>query len=272
MRAVILAAGKGTRLGELTRATPKPMIRIAGMPAVEHVMRGIQAAGIDDFILVTKHLSEQIEEYFGDGSRFGMRVRYVVQGDRYGTGAALLCARELASDAPLLMTFADVLMSACNYEGALDVYSRKSKVESRKPEAGGKRKAGGESGLSTLHSPLSTSGVITLNTVPDPCTGADVELDDEGRVARIIEKPPPGSKPFFSNSSGLFVFDPVIFSYLERLEPSNRGEYEIPDAVNRMVEDGLAVYPYHLRGFWRDIGTAADIAAAEAELAREDRQ
>ena len=266
MRAVILAAGKGTRLGELTRTTPKPMIRIAGMPAVEHVMRGIQAAGIDDFILVTKHLSEQIEEYFGDGSRFGMRVRYVVQGDRYGTGAALLCARELASDAPLLMTFADVLMSACNYEGALDVYSGKWKAESGKPDATP------ASGLSTLHSPLSTSGVITLNTVPDPCTGADVELDDEGRVARIIEKPPPGSKPFFSNSSGLFVFDPVIFSYLERLEPSNRGEYEIPDAVNRMVEDGLAVYPYHLRGFWRDIGTVADIAAAEAELAREDRQ
>jgi len=265
VRAVILAAGKGTRLGELTRTTPKPMIRIAGIPAVEHVMRGIQAAGIDDFILVTKHLAEQIEDYFGDGSQFGMRVQYVTQGDRYGTGAALLCARHLAQDAPVMMTFADVLMSACNYKGALDVFRGKWKVES------GKSKAASGSGLSALRSPLSASGVITLNTVPDPCTGADVQLDEEGRVARIVEKPPPGSAPFYDNSSGLFVFDPIVFDYLERLTPSNRGEYEIPDAINNMVEDGLAVYPYHLRGFWRDIGTIEDIAAAEAALTQEDR-
>ena len=243
MKAAILAAGTGTRLGELTRTVPKAMIRIVGMPAVERVMRGIQAAGIDDLVLIVKHLAEQIEDYFGDGSRFGMRVRYVTQGDRYGTGAALLCARDLAQDGPVLMTFADVLMSDRNYQGALDVF----------------------------HSPLSTSGVITLNTVPDPCTGADVQLDDEGKVARIVEKPPPGSAPFYSNSSGLFVFDPIVFDYLERLTPSNRGEYEIPDAINNMVEDGLAVYPYRLQGFWRDIGTAEDIAAAEAALTVEDR-
>ncbi len=240
MKAVILAAGKGTRLGELTRTTPKPMIRIAGIPAVEHAMRAIRAAGIVDFVLVTKHLAEQIEGYFGDGSRLGMRVRYVAQGDRYGTGAALLCARDLAQDTPVMMTFADVLMSPCNYRGALEVYRD-----------------------------LRGAGVITLNSVPDPCAGADVQLDEEGKVARIVEKPPPGSAPFYDNSSGLFVLDPIVFSYLERLTPSNRGEYELPDAINSMVEDGLAVYPYHLEGFWRDIGTVEDIAAAEAALTAE---
>ena len=240
MKAVILAAGKGTRLGELTKTTPKPMIHIAGIPAVEHVMRGIRAAGIDDFVLVTKHLSEQIEDYFGDGARFGMRVQYVVQGDHYGAGAALLAAKDTVQDGLVMMTFADVLMSACNYEGALDVY---------------KDRRG--------------AGVITLNEVPDPCTGADVQLDEECKVSRMIEKPPPGSAASYLNSSGLFVFDPIVFSYLEQLGPSNRGEYEVPDAINSMAEDGLAIYPYYLRGFWRDIGTVEDIAAAEALLAEE---
>lgn len=240
MKAVILAAGKGTRLGELTRYTPKPMIQVAGRPVVEHVMRGIRKAGIEDLVLVTKYLSEKIEEYFGDGSRFGMRVSYVRQGERYGTGAAFLCARELAGDGPVMMTFADVVMSSGSYQGALDVF-----LDRR------------------------GAGVITLNEVGDPCTGADVQLDEEGRVSRVVEKPPPGSASSYMNSSGLFVFDPIIFGYLERLEPSARGEYELPDAINRMTEDGLAIYPYYLRGFWKDVGRVEDVAVAD-ELLRSE--
>jgi len=238
VKAVILAAGKGTRLGELTKNTPKPMIEVAGKPVVEHVMRGIQRAGVNDFILITKYLSEKIEEYFGDGSRFGMRIQYVVQGDRYGTGAALGCAKDLVGYEPVMMTFADVIMSACNYEGALDVYKD-----------------------------LRGAGVITLNEVPDPCAGADVQLDFEGRVSRVTEKPAPGTAPCYMNSSGLFIFDPIVFDYLDRLEPSARGEYEIPDAINHMVEDGLAIYPYNLRGFWKDVGRPEDIPVASELIA-----
>ena len=240
MKAVILAAGKGTRLGELTKNIPKPMVQVAGKPVVEHVMRAIQTAGIDDFILVTKYLSEKIEEYFGDGSQFGMRVQYVKQGGRYGTGAALFEARELVGNSPLMMTFADVVVSTQNYKGAFDVF-----LDWR------------------------GAGVITLNEVPDPCTGADVKLDAEGRISRIIEKPPPGTAQTYLNSSGLFVFHPIVFDYLERLEPSARGEYELPDAMNAMASDGLMIYPYYLQGFWRDVGTIADIAAAE-ELMKSD--
>lgn len=241
MKAVILAAGKGTRLGDLTRNTPKPMIQVAGKPVVEHVMNGIHKAGIEDFVLVTKYLSEKIEDYFGDGSRFGLRVHYVEQGDRYGTGAALLCARELAGDGPVMMTFADVVMSCRNYRGALDVY-----LDWR----------GG--------------GVITLNEVPDPCTGADVKLNPDETVSRIIEKPAAGSAHSYMNSSGLFVFDPIIFDYLDRLTPSARGEYEVPDAINQMVEDGIIVRPYYLQGFWKDVGRVEDIAAA-TELLESER-
>ena len=233
MKAVILAAGKGTRLGELTKNIPKPMIEVAGKPVCEHVMRRIQRAGIDDFVLVTKYLSEKVRDYFGDGSRFGMHVEYVEQGEKYGTGYAFACARELAGDGPALMTFADVVMSAGNYDGALMVYTN---------HRGG--------------------GVVTLNEVPDPCRGADVQLDEENKIARLVEKPPPGTKPTYLNSSGLFVFDPIIFNYLDRLEPSPRGEYELPDAINAMAADGIAIYPYHLQGFWKDVGTVEDLKVA----------
>ena len=96
MRAVILAAGKGTRMGALTKDTPKPMIIVNGKPTVEHVIRRMIAGGVTDFVLVTKYLAERIMDYFGDGSALGTRIEYVEQIDKYGTGAALLSAKELA--------------------------------------------------------------------------------------------------------------------------------------------------------------------------------
>lgn len=233
MKAIILAAGKGTRLKELTRDTPKPMIEVAGKPVCEQVMRRVQLAGIDDFVLVTKYLSHKVREYFGDGSRFGMRVEYVEQGEDYGTGAAFLCARELACGHTTLMTFSDVVMPACNYEGAVRTHELKQ---------------GG--------------GVITVNEVPDPCKGADVQLDEGGKVRRIVEKPPAGTKPQYLNSSGLFVFEPVLFDYLVKIQPSSRGEYEMPDAMNAMAADGYAIHPYYLQGYWKDVGTVDDLRIA----------
>lgn len=233
VKAIILAAGKGTRLKELTKDTPKPMIEVAGKPVCEHVMRRVQRAGIDDFVLVTKYLSHKVRDYFGDGSRFGMHVEYVEQGDDYGTGAAFLCARELAGGKPTLMTFSDVVMSTCNYDGALSVYMD--------------RRGG---------------GVITVNPIPDPCKGADVELNVEHTVARINEKPPAGTKTEYLNSSGLFVFDPILFDYLEKVEPSPRGEYEMPDAMNAMAADGIQIFAYYLQGYWKDVGTIEDLKIA----------
>lgn len=247
MKAVILAAGKGTRLGELTKIIPKPMIPVNGKPVIEYVICGIQKAGIDEFVLVTKYLSEKIEDYFGDGSRFGIRIQYARQGEKYGTGAALASAREFVGDEPIIMTFADVIMSSVNYREAKDTFL----LAIRMTEGSGDR----------------VGAVITLNEVLDPCTGADVKIDNRGRVKQIIEKPPPGTSPTYMNSSGLFVFDPVIFRYLERLEPSYRGEYELPDAMNQMIEDGFIIYPYYLQGFWKDVGRVEDIDAA-AELLR----
>lgn len=238
MRAVILAAGKGTRMGALTQHTPKPMIHVNGKPVLEHTIRRMMAAGVTDFVLVTKYLAEQIEDYFGDGREFGTRIEYVEQSDKYGTGAALESARDLARGEPVMMTFADVITSVRTYKQAIDIFAEK----------------GG-------------AGVITLNWVEDPCTGGAVIVDAGGRITEVIEKPPKGQIPSNWNSAGIFVFDYVVFDYLGRLSPSARGEYELPDAMNAMLNDGLALYPSYLEGDWLDVGTVEALAVAEKMLA-----
>lgn len=240
MKAVILAAGRGTRLGALTESLPKPMIDVCGRPVVEHIMRGIQDAGIDDFILVTRYLGHKISEYFGDGSRIGARIQYVEQPDCYGTGAALLAARGLAGNGPVLMTFADVIASSINYSGAVETFIQSD-----------------------------CSGVMTLNWVEDPWRGAAVVVNEDQMIEQIVEKPPKGRIISHWNSAGIFVFKPLIFDYLAKLDPSNRGEYELPDALNTMLDESHIIRPYYLKGSWKDVGTPEDLAAVE-EILREE--
>ncbi len=237
VKAVILAAGKGTRMGGLTRDLPKPMIPVLGKPVVEHIMRRMIAAGVTDFVLVVKYLADTIKDHFGDGSRLGARIQYVDQIDQYGTGAAYLSAKQLIGGEPSMLTFADVITSTATYADALRVFH----------ETGG-------------------AGVVTVNRVDDPCTGAAVVIGGDGRIERIIEKPPKGKSPSNWNASGIFVFSPVIFDYLEKLEPSWRGEYELADAQNLMIAAGLPIYPSYLHGDWLDVGNAAALKLAERVL------
>ena len=125
MKAVVLAAGRGTRLGALTDNCPKPMVRVEGIPIVEYVISGIIDAGIKDFVFVTKYLSEKVMEYFGDGSKWGINIKYVEQDDRYGTGVALLMSKDLVGDDDLLMCYGDCLMERKNYKEAVDLFNSK---------------------------------------------------------------------------------------------------------------------------------------------------
>lgn len=242
MRVVVLAAGRGTRMGALTRDIPKAMIAVAGRPVLEHIITRLARVGLSDFILVTRYLAEKIERHFGGGERFGVSIRYASQGDYYGTGAALLSAEDYAAHGPLMMTYGDIITPVVNYSRAMETFSQSQ-----------------------------CAAVMTLNWMDDPWAGGAVHVDENGRVSRIVEKPPKGQIVSHWNSAGIMVFDPVIFGYLERLRPSPRGEYELPDALNAMIDDGLAIHPYYLRGGWCDVGRPEDIAAAEEILRQEER-
>lgn len=236
MKAVVLAAGRGTRLGKLTENCPKPMVVVEGMPIVEYIMKGIIDAGIKDFILITKYLSEKVKEYFGDGSKWGINIEYVDQDDRYGTGIALLMSKELAKGEDILMCYGDCLMERKAYKEAVDLFNTKD-----------------------------VFAVEALNYVDDPWQGSAIMYDENDIITEMIEKPEKGTIPSHWNSAGLFVFKNEVYKYVEELQPSVRGEYELPEAVNKMIADGKKIFAYRLDGDWCDMGRPEDIPFA-AEL------
>ncbi len=245
MKALLLAAGRGTRLGSLTGNQPKPMIPIGGIPMIEHIMQGIAAwTPIREFVLVTGYRADVLQKYLGNGSDWGWQIEYVPQEAPRGVGDAVHTAREALSDAPFLMTYGDIMLDPVNYARFGDAYI--------------------DTGTRQI------KAYVGLNWVEDPHTGAAVYVDSENTIQRIHEKPPKGTAGTHWNNAGLFLFDPLVFEYTAKLAPSPRGEYELPDAVTAMIADGYSAKGIPLEGRWRDVGTPEDYAAVNAEFNKDD--
>lgn len=237
MVAVILAAGKGTRMGALTRTLPKPLVSVAGEPALKRIILGLKAAGFLEFVVVTGYLGGQVRNHFGRGDELGVRITYVHQEVQEGTARALLLCREACDGEDLLLTFADIMTSQENYARIKEAFYR--------------------DGCDVIGG---------LRRVEDPYKGAAVYLDKEWNILKMVEKPAKGSSATPWNHAGMYCFKPEIFAYLEQIQPSSRGEYEIADAVTQMIADGKTVRALELTGYWRDLATPEDILAAEALL------
>jgi len=236
--AVILAAGRGTRMGPLTANIPKPLLALRGRPIIEHILTGLRSAGIREVVVVTGYLAGQIERHLGSGEALGMKLSYRRQTRPEGTARALLLARDAIGDEPFLLLWGDIVVEPDQYSALLDNYRR-----------------------------APCDALLAVNATDDPWQGAAVYIDDRWRVTSLVEKPPRGSSRTPWNNAGMFVFTPPVVEYAERLRPSARGEYELPQAVAAMVADGREVRAYPVRGFWSDLGRPEDLAAAERALA-----
>jgi len=235
--AVILAAGRGTRMKQLTDDVPKPMLEVAGRPLLEHILMMLRAAGIDRYAIITGYRAEKVEGHFGDGSRFGAEISYRRQEVVDGTARALLLGRDVIGESPFLLAWGDILTEATNYPAMLARFDE-----------------------------VRADGVLAVNWIDDPYRGAAVYVDESGRIEKIVEKPPKGTATTHWNNAGIGVFRPAMFDYAARVKPSPRGEYELPDAITAMIGDGLGVYSFPLQGYWSDVGTPEDLAAAEKRL------
>ncbi len=234
MKAVILAAGKGTRMKEITKSIPKPMALIHGKPMLEHIIEFIKNTGITDFGLVVGYKQSVVQEHFGDGMTLGVSITYIEQREQNGTGAALALAGEFIDGEHFFFSFGDVITPKENYQGMIDYYR--------------------STGCDTL---------LGLNAVDDPYKGAAVYLDNEKNIIRMVEKPPFGTSTTNLNNAGIMILNGDVFHYTDRLVLSPRGEYELTDVFGMIRADGRSLKGYELSGYWKDIGTPEDLESAQ---------
>jgi UDP-N-acetylglucosamine diphosphorylase / glucose-1-phosphate thymidylyltransferase / UDP-N-acetylgalactosamine diphosphorylase / glucosamine-1-phosphate N-acetyltransferase / galactosamine-1-phosphate N-acetyltransferase len=230
-KAVVLAAGRGTRMKQLTDDRPKPMLPIGGKPMLEHVLDRLRAAGFKETLIVTGYRGEMIEEHFRG---YPMQLVYPVQETLDGTGGAARLARDFVGDDNFLLTFGDILVNAEDYAGI----------------------------AARLESDAQTEAVVGVKWVDDPWQGAAV-YEQDCIVRRMVEKPPQGTSTTHWNSAGLYTFRASIFDELASIPKSPRGEYELPTAVEQLLERGARVRIHAIEGAWRDVGRPEDIQEAE---------
>jgi dTDP-glucose pyrophosphorylase len=232
-RAVILAAGRGTRLKAVTGDLPKPLLPLEGRPLVDHVIEQLRQAGFARFLLVVGYRHELFFEHFAADAS----VTCLIQETVNGTGSAARLAQSFTPDTPFLLIFGDILAAPADLAG---LWKR------------------------LLDDPAATA-VLGVMEVDDPWQGAAVYATD-GVVTRIIEKPPQGTSTTRWNSAGIYAFRPAIFEALARLRPSSRGEYELTSAIVDLLETGERVLLHPLAGDWRDVGRPEDLDPATALL------
>lgn len=231
--AVILAAGRGSRMGELTRELPKPLIPINGRPMILHILDRMAAAGVEKVLLITGYLADQIEAV---ASTHSLPTSFLRQATIDGTAHAALLARAWVGDDAFLLTFGDILAEPEHYVGMAEMFP-------------------------------GSEGILAARHVEDPYQGAAIYIDGDNRVEKIIEKPPIGTSTTQWNSAGIYIFSPSLFAELARVPLSDRGEYELTTAITQLLEAGKTLRLFALEGTWLDVGRPADIATAERALA-----
>ncbi len=229
MKAVVLVAGKGTRMEPLTSSCSKVMLQVANKPILEHILNSAIEAGIEGFVFITGYLEEQIKEYFGDGSKWGVSIEYVQQKEQLGTANAIGYAKGYVDGAFLVLN-GDMLI------GQEDLKALISRTE---------------------------EAVICVKEVENPSDFGVLETDD-GRVVRIIEKPK--NPPTNLANAGIYLFRQSIFDFIDRTRASVRNEFEITGSIQMLIDSGAAVGYSPLEGRWIDIGYPWDLLKANEYL------
>ncbi len=231
MKAVILAAGEGTRLRPLTANLPKPLLPVAGKPFLRHTLEAIARAGVKDVTILIGWQGHRIRESFGRGEDLGLAIEYEEQAERLGTAHAIGRLRKHL-DGPFLTIYGDVVVSG---DAIKELVAHAMKVG---------------------------PPVLSLAEVSDPSPFGVVEVDD-GRVVGLEEKPRHPKSRWIN--AGLYVFDTDVFPLIDATPKSPRGEYEITDTIRAMIAKG-DVHAFRLPGEWLDVGRPWDLLRANAAL------
>ncbi len=230
MQAVILVGGEGTRLRPLTYGTPKPMVPLLGVPFLERTIERLHAAGVDDVILAAGYLPQAIEDRFGDGSRLGVHLAYVVEESPLGTAGALRNVSHLITGAFFVLN-GDIL-TGLDLRGMLEYHRRKG-------------------GLGTLH----------LIRVDDPSAFGCVVHDADGKISAFVEKPPRGQEPSNEINAGTYLLERAV---LDAIPP---GKVSIErQTFPQLIAAGERFYAYTTNDYWLDVGRPEQYVQAHRDV------
>lgn len=231
MKGLILAGGTGTRLRPLTHTGPKQLIPIANKPNIMYCLEDLRDAGITEIgVILGNNMPEKVRELLGDGSRYGVKITYIFQGDPKGIAHAVGCAQEFIGDDPFVVYLGDNILT------------------------------GGIKYMVEEFASLDCEAMIALCPVENPEKFGIAELDEQGNIVRLVEKP----KNPKSNLAmiGIYFLKKSIFSIIKNLKPSWRNEIEITDAIDQLNRQTGKVIARIVRGWWKDTGKPEDILAA----------
>jgi glucose-1-phosphate thymidylyltransferase len=231
LKGLILSGGRGTRLRPITFTSAKQLVPVANKPVLFYGIEAMAAAGISEVgIIIAPETGDEIRAAAGDGSQFGVRIEYIVQDEPAGLAHAVLTAEPFLGSSPFVMYLGDNLL-----QGGMEELVRE--FREGEPEA-----------------------LILLTPVPDPQNYGVAELGADGAVVRLVEKPPEPATDLAL--VGVYMFTPLVHDAARAIEPSARGELEITDAIQWLVDTGKRVEPHVVRGWWKDTGRLEDMLEA----------
>lgn len=240
-KAVILAAGKGTRLRPLTLAIPKEMIRVGTKPVIEHAINVLKAGGIEKILVVVGRKKEAILDYLGSGERLGVDISYKIQEELKGTAHAVYQGKDFVGNEDFAVIYGD------NYLKPYEVMDE----------------------IVKFHEEKGADATLVLHPVKDPRRFGIVKIDADNKVLGIIEKPTlEEAEPYkvgdeYLNIAGLLVLKPIVFDFIERTKPGKDNEIWLTDSIELMRRNGHEICAFVFKGTRYDIGTFESLKEAD---------
>jgi dTDP-glucose pyrophosphorylase len=221
-KAVLLAAGRGARMRQLTQELPKPMLKVRGKPVLQHIVEGVRDAGLTDFLIIVGWHAEVVRGFFDDGSKLGVRIEYATQVVQDGTGKVVELASGFVGSDPFVLSYGDILIAPENYPRICAALVR-------------------------------AEAVVSVKRNEDVTQGGAVFVNENFELIDLREKPKPGEATSPWYNAGIYAFRSSIFDYIAKLERSSRGEYELTDAIRNLALAGNKVQALELTGDWADV-------------------
>jgi UDP-N-acetylglucosamine diphosphorylase / glucose-1-phosphate thymidylyltransferase / UDP-N-acetylgalactosamine diphosphorylase / glucosamine-1-phosphate N-acetyltransferase / galactosamine-1-phosphate N-acetyltransferase len=198
------------------------MLKVRGAPVLAHIIAGLKAAGVRDFLVIVGWQAAVVRDFFGDGASLGVQISYATQVVQDGTGKVVELARDFVGDSPFILSYGDILVDAENYRRLVAL-------------------------------PNEVEAIVSVKRDEDCSKGGAVFVNDQFELTDLREKPKPGEPTSCWYNAGIYAFRTGIFEFSARLEPSPRGEYELTDAIRALALSGKKVQALELKGMWADV-------------------